>query len=147
MISSNFDHIIYLNYLVLYHNFKFINIKRLIGRKWSLESYYDKNINNLEILKIVTATAEVKYYFGFGGFNKDGLVLEAKKKLYSENQLKREQVFANISVDFKKERNFFVERTLVTLSADLVQFDDQGKEIQTVYKTSKKEVINNKQSQ
>ena len=46
-----FDHKIYLNYLVLYHNFEFINITPLIGKNWSLESYNDNNINNLEILK------------------------------------------------------------------------------------------------
>jgi len=47
----HFDHKIYLNYLVLYYNFKFINITPIIGIEWSLESYKDKNINNLEILK------------------------------------------------------------------------------------------------
>jgi hypothetical protein len=47
----HFDHKIYLNYLVLYHNFEFINIEPIIGINWSLESYRDNNINNLEILK------------------------------------------------------------------------------------------------
>lgn len=48
---NHFDHKIYLNYLVLYHNFEFINITPLIGRNFGLESYNDNNINNLEILK------------------------------------------------------------------------------------------------
>lgn len=48
---EHFDHKIYLNYLVLYHNFEFINITPLIGQNWSLESYEHNNINNLEILK------------------------------------------------------------------------------------------------
>ena len=47
----HFDHKIYLNYLLLYHNFEFINITPIIDRGWSLESYKDKNINNLKILK------------------------------------------------------------------------------------------------
>lgn len=51
LVWNHFDHKIYLNYLVLYYNFKFINITPIIGRGWSLESYKDKNINNLEILK------------------------------------------------------------------------------------------------
>ena len=42
-----FDHKVYLNYLVLYHNFKFVNITPLIGRKWSLENYNDNDINNI----------------------------------------------------------------------------------------------------
>ena len=50
-VKRHFDHKIYLNYLVLYHNFEFINITPIIGKKWSLESYEDDNINNLEILK------------------------------------------------------------------------------------------------
>ena len=53
LVYHHFDHKIYLNYLVLYHNFEFINITPLIGKNWSLESYKDpdNNINNLEILK------------------------------------------------------------------------------------------------
>ena len=47
----HFDHKIYLNYLVLYYNFTFINISPIISRNWSLESYNDNNINNLQILK------------------------------------------------------------------------------------------------
>lgn len=47
----HFDHKIYLNYLVLYYNFEFINITPIIGRKFSLEMYKESNINNLEILK------------------------------------------------------------------------------------------------
>ena len=50
-IWTHFDYIMYSNYLVLYHNFNFINITPLIGRHWSLESYIDDNINNLEKLK------------------------------------------------------------------------------------------------
>ena len=41
LVKHHFDYKIYLNYLVLYHNFEFINIT-LIGRNFSLESYNDK---------------------------------------------------------------------------------------------------------
>ena len=47
----HFDHIIYLNYLLLYHNFKFTDITSLIGRNGSLESYRDNNIKDWELLK------------------------------------------------------------------------------------------------
>ena len=47
-VCYHFGHKIYLNYLVLYYNFKFINITRILGRhNLSLESYNDNNINNL----------------------------------------------------------------------------------------------------
>lgn len=47
----HFDHKIYTNFLLLYHDFKFINITSLIGVKWSLESFKDYDINKLEKLK------------------------------------------------------------------------------------------------
>lgn len=35
----HFDHVIYLNYLMLYHKFNVLNISNLIEHYWSLESY------------------------------------------------------------------------------------------------------------
>lgn len=49
--GHHFDHVIYLNYLLLYHNFKFTNITSLIGRNGSLESYTGNNIKDWELLK------------------------------------------------------------------------------------------------
>ena len=47
----HFDHKIYMNYLVLYHDFKFISLTSLIGRMHSLESYFTDDVNFLKILK------------------------------------------------------------------------------------------------
>ena len=46
----HFDHSIYTHYLLLYHNFNIVNLTNIIGIRWSLESYYTDDINNLFIL-------------------------------------------------------------------------------------------------
>ena len=51
IIWHHFDHIIYLNYLILYHNFNILNISDLIKCHWSLESYNTKDEKHLSILK------------------------------------------------------------------------------------------------
>jgi len=48
---NHFDHKIYLNYLILYHDFYLLNVTQLIGHKWSLESYNGDNIEDLIKLK------------------------------------------------------------------------------------------------
>ena len=48
---NHFDHKIYLNYLILYHNFNILNLSNLINLDWSLESYNTNNKENLSILK------------------------------------------------------------------------------------------------
>lgn len=47
----HFDHLIYLNYLLLYHDFTILNITPLINHKWSLEMYLTTDNTNLELLK------------------------------------------------------------------------------------------------
>jgi hypothetical protein len=46
-----FDHTIYLSYLILHHDFRIENITPLINVNFSLESYNTTDINNLKILK------------------------------------------------------------------------------------------------
>ena len=46
----HFDHKIYLNYLILYHNFSIINLSQIINLQWSLEFYNTNNIEDLNIL-------------------------------------------------------------------------------------------------
>jgi hypothetical protein len=47
----HFDHIIYLNYLILHHDFKCINLSQLQLCNWSLESFDTDNINKILLLK------------------------------------------------------------------------------------------------
>jgi hypothetical protein len=51
IIWEHFDHIMYLNYLILYHNFNILNVSNLINHNWSLEGYDTNNKENLNILK------------------------------------------------------------------------------------------------
>lgn len=55
----HFDHMIYLSYLYLYHNFTFLNISPIVNNGWSLESYYTNNLDNLNKLK------SINYGFSF----------------------------------------------------------------------------------
>lgn len=51
-IRCHFDQVIYLNYLILYHNWKFFNLQTIIPiNRYSLELYYTKDINELIKLK------------------------------------------------------------------------------------------------
>lgn len=47
----HFDHTIYVHYLLLYQNFKIVNLTDIISLNWSFECYYTNDINNLHILK------------------------------------------------------------------------------------------------
>ena len=47
----SFDHLMYINYLILFHDFKLCNVTNLINHYWSLECYIPKEKENLETLK------------------------------------------------------------------------------------------------
>jgi hypothetical protein len=51
MNSNHFDHLIYLNYLLLYHGFTIVNITPIINHEWSLEILNTSNENILDMLK------------------------------------------------------------------------------------------------
>jgi hypothetical protein len=78
--------------------------------------------NDFEIIDMVSAKSYTKRYFGLGALDKKALVFDTKQKLYNNNPLKKNQTFANISVDFHNTTIFFVNKVTCTISADLVQF-------------------------
>lgn len=47
----HFEHIIYLNYLALYHSFVFHNVTKYLKYNWSLESLYTDDIDVLKLLQ------------------------------------------------------------------------------------------------
>ena len=57
IVFHHFDHLIYLNYLILYHDFTILNLTHILHNDWSLEEYNTDDISNLIILK--------NYKFGF----------------------------------------------------------------------------------
>jgi hypothetical protein len=78
---SHFDHLIYLNYLILYHKFRILNITPILNWEHSLESYFTEDINMLDTLK------DNKYGFSWAtpklfNVNKDYLLKEGAFLLY-----------------------------------------------------------------
>lgn len=59
IVPAHFDHITYLSYLMLHHNFTILNVTPILNHYWSLESYNTTNIDNLNILK------SINYGFSF----------------------------------------------------------------------------------
>jgi hypothetical protein len=49
----HFDHLIYLSYLLLHHNFVILDITSLLDRRWSLEAYHPPEIESLHKLKAI----------------------------------------------------------------------------------------------
>ena len=47
----HFDHMVYLNFLFLYHNFQIINVTNTLNVRWSLENFETDDIKDLDILK------------------------------------------------------------------------------------------------
>lgn len=104
--------------------------------------------NNFEIKELVSVSSEVKYFLGFGGYNRDALILETKKKLYAKYPLKKGQVFGNISVDQKFQIGLIFTKNIITISADIIEFDGATSEIQPIYNKVrnnhlKKQEVNN----
>jgi hypothetical protein len=78
--------------------------------------------NNFKMVKFAQGDASTTKLFGFGGLAKNALVAEAKKDLMQNNPLKDGQALANVTVDFKNSFIFFIMRTKVTVTADIVEF-------------------------
>lgn len=103
--------------------------------------------NDFEIIDLVSASKSTKRYFGLGGLEEKALVFSTKKELYKAYPLKKNQVFANLSVDFHHTTIFFVSKTRCTISADLVQFGDvEADSVHALFKTLKPKPINKSQS-
>lgn len=58
--------------------------------------------------------------FGLGGLSKDAMVLEAKRQLYKNRPLLKNEMYANLTVDFKRTNLLIYNKTVVTVSADIV---------------------------
>ena len=78
---------------------------------------------NFKVVGLAYGSDYTTKVLGIGGLNKDALVLNAKKNLYSNFPLKEGQALANVTVDFKKEWLIFVMKTKVIVSAEIVDFD------------------------
>lgn len=101
----------------------------------------DLHGNSFELIDIAVGRASTLRVFGIGGLKKDAIVLEAKQNLYKNNPLKTGQAFANVTVDFKISHYLIVTKSDITISADIVQFNSQNgnnDSVQTVFKNIEK---------
>ena len=77
---------------------------------------------NFQVVKLAVGHARVSHFLGIGGLKTDAIVFEAKQDLLRNYPLKRGQVLANVTVDFKRSYFILVDITKVTLTADVIDF-------------------------
>ncbi|MFK8038724.1 MAG: DUF6567 family protein [Crocinitomicaceae bacterium] len=81
---------------------------------------------NFTVAGFATGTSQSIYVFGIGGLNKDGMVIEAKRNMYTTYPLEPGQAFANVTVDFKRGFYLLFNRTICTITADIIDFNGQA---------------------
>ncbi|UTW66916.1 hypothetical protein KFE94_02025 [bacterium SCSIO 12643] len=91
--------------------------------------------NNFRVAGIIDGQASTTHILGIGGLSKSALVLEAKKDMLTNYPLRKGQALANVTVDIKKTFVLFYEKTLITVSADVIDFNpmDTEEEFEDVY--------------
>ena len=84
------------------------------------------NSPNFSHIKTIDGFATATYVLGFGGYNRQGLIKEAKTRMYEKHRLTKNQIITNITVDEKVTGIFYpivVTQTII-ISADVIQFGD-----------------------
>lgn len=85
--------------------------------------------DNFNIISTIEGNSSATYILGIGGNLREGLVNEAKKKMYQKYKLQPNQNLANITTDIKTTYFIFpllYMRQKVILSADVIQFYDDN---------------------
>jgi hypothetical protein len=77
---------------------------------------------NFSHVDFAYGTARTTHFFGIGGAQKDALVLEAKRNLYQNYNLRPKQAIGQTIVDFKRKIFFPFLFTKVTVSAEIIDF-------------------------
>ncbi|MGB0522147.1 MAG: DUF6567 family protein [Flammeovirgaceae bacterium] len=83
--------------------------------------------NNFSAVRFAFGSASTAHFLGIGGNQKDALVLEAKRNLYLNCNLKPGQAIGQTTIDFKKTLIFPFSTTKVTVSAEIIDFSDSTK--------------------
>lgn len=81
------------------------------------------NQKGFKVIKIVTGSSEAVYVFGIGGWNRMGLVNEAKQNIYDQIKLEQNQTLANFTLDFKTKfvLPFFIGKEVI-VTAEVIEF-------------------------
>ncbi len=80
-------------------------------------SYVERDLNG---------TCQTTRILGLGGVFKADLVEIAKKNMLANYELQDNQALANVTVDWKHSRYVIVKTTKCTVSADIVEFRNEG---------------------
>jgi len=67
-----------------------------------------------------TGYAKAGYVLGIGGLKKKQLVQDAKEDMYINSPLKMDQIYANVSVNFRNSFFFVYYKTEVYITADII---------------------------
>ncbi len=89
-------------------------------------------ITNSEFSKIRFAygTSKTTHVLGIGGNQKDALILEAKRNLYLNCNLKPNEAIGQTVVDIKKHFFFPVLSTRIIISAEIIDFSKDNKNLE-----------------
>lgn len=82
--------------------------------------------NQFKIVGLAIGEAESTKILGFGGFKQEAMVFAAKRDLYQHVDLQNGQALTNITVDFKREFYLFASKTKVTVTAEIVDFNENS---------------------
>lgn len=90
---------------------------------------YDSGVaitnNQFRVVGMAEGQAHTTHILWIGGLSKDALVMEAKRDLYSKYPLTKGMILTNVTVDIKRSFFLVAGSTLVTLSADVIDFNPE----------------------
>lgn len=78
---------------------------------------------NFTIVGLATGSATTTHVFSIGGLDKDAIVLEAKRNMYTRYPLQAGQAYGNVVLDFKTGYYIIFRKMTCTISADIVDFN------------------------
>ncbi|MBN2681822.1 MAG: hypothetical protein JXR58_04900 [Bacteroidales bacterium] len=84
---------------------------------------------NFKVIGIGIGESQSIKILGFGGLKKNALVFEAKDDLYKKTCLKQGQILTNITLDYKHEFYIVFSKTKVTISGEIVDFNDEANDL------------------
>ena len=75
---------------------------------------------------IAVGVSQANRVLGYGGTGRDALVLEAKRQLYSNRPLAKNEMYVNFTVDIKSTYIIVYHQVKVTVTADVIQVHSEA---------------------
>ena len=81
--------------------------------------------NNFKYVGNALGTSQATYILGIGGFDREGLVREAKNNLIQNNPVKNGQTLVNFTIDHEKSFYLiFLWTHKVIITADILEYQE-----------------------